>query len=78
DYAKDNENYADWNSGDDGASMIARLLFEEATDINFFVGKAVNTAHQDAQITFSLKMRLVEELAESLEAMGKRIKLSYF
>ncbi|MDR2052819.1 MAG: serine/threonine-protein phosphatase, partial [Treponema sp.] len=40
DYAKDNENYADWNSGDDGASMIARLLFEEATDINFFVGKA--------------------------------------
>ncbi|MDR0710426.1 MAG: serine/threonine-protein phosphatase [Spirochaetaceae bacterium] len=81
DYVKDNENYADWNSGDDGASMIARFLFEEATDINFFVGRAVNAAHeneQNAQIAFSLKMRLIEELAKSLEAMGKRIKLSYF
>jgi hypothetical protein len=81
DYMKDNENYADWNSGDDGASLIARLLFEEATDINFFVGRAVNAAHeneQNAQIAFSLKMRLVEELAENLEAMGKRIKVSYF
>jgi hypothetical protein len=45
------------------------------------VGRAVNAAHeneQNAQIAFSLKMRLIEELAESLEAMGKRIKLSYF
>jgi hypothetical protein len=81
DYLNDNENYADWNSGDDGASLIARFLFEEATDINFFVGRAVNAAHeneQNAQIAFSLKMRLIEELAESLEAMGKQIKLSYF
>ena len=81
DYTKDNENYADWNSGGDGASMIARLLFEEATDINFFVGRAVNAAHeneQNAQIAFSLKMRLIEELVKSLEIMGKRIKLSYF
>jgi hypothetical protein len=81
DYTKDNENYADWNSGGDGASMIARLLFEEATDINFFVGRAVNAAHeneQNAQIAFSLKMRLIEELAANLKTMGKRIKLSYF
>jgi hypothetical protein len=81
DYVKDNENYADWNSGDDGASMIACFLFEEATDINFFVGRAVNAAHEDehnAQIAFSLKMRLIEELAKSLEVMGKQIKLSYF
>ncbi|MDR1410911.1 MAG: serine/threonine-protein phosphatase [Spirochaetaceae bacterium] len=81
DYIKDNENYADWNSGDDGASLIARLLFEEATDINFFVGRAENAAHeneQNAQIAFSLKMRLIEELAANLKTMGKRIKLSYF
>ncbi|MDR0452152.1 MAG: serine/threonine-protein phosphatase [Treponema sp.] len=81
DYIKDNENYADWNSGDDGASRIARFLFEEATDINFFIGRAVNAAHeneQNAQIAFSLKMRLIEELAANLETIGKRIKLSYF
>lgn len=56
------------------------MLFEEATDINFFVGKAVNPAHQnpDLPITFNIKMRLIDELAECLEQMGKRIKVSYF
>ncbi|MDR2631291.1 MAG: serine/threonine-protein phosphatase [Spirochaetaceae bacterium] len=80
DYNKDNENYAHWNYGKDGASLIARLLFEEATDINFYVGKAVNPAHQnpDLPIGFNIKMRLVEELASCLKAMGKQIKVSYF
>jgi hypothetical protein len=78
DYIKANENYADWNAGDDGASRIARLLFEEATDINFFVGRAVNKDHQDTRITFTLKMKLIEDLTASLKTMGKRIKLSYF
>ena len=44
DYAKDflgdNEMYQKWSTGRDGASLIARMLFEEATDINFFVGRA--------------------------------------
>ena len=64
----------------DGASMIARMLFEEATDINFFVGRAVNPAHQnpDLPINFSIKMNLVKELSECLRKMGKRIKVSYF
>ncbi|OYP05063.1 serine/threonine protein phosphatase, partial [Lachnotalea glycerini] len=47
DYLKDNRQYTYWSYKMDGASMIARLLFEEATDINFFVGKAVNPAHQN-------------------------------
>lgn len=83
-YAKDcvgdNKRYSDWSSGRDGASLIARLLFEEATDINFYVGRAVNPAHQnpDLPIGFNIKMQLVEELAECLKQMGKRIKVSYF
>ncbi|MFA9379516.1 MAG: SpoIIE family protein phosphatase [Acetanaerobacterium sp.] len=80
DYLKDNESYTQWSYKKDGASQIARLLFEEATDINFFVGKAVNPAHQnpDLPINFSIKMRLVDELASCLQRMGKRIKVSYF
>jgi hypothetical protein len=80
DYVKDNESYAHWNNGKDGASQIARLLFEEATDSNFYVGKAVNTAHQnpDLPIGFNIKMRLIDELAACLKAMGKQIKVSYF
>ncbi|HEY8422880.1 MAG TPA: SpoIIE family protein phosphatase [Thermoclostridium sp.] len=83
-YAKDalgkNELYEHWAFKNDGASLICRLLFEEATDINFFVGRAVNPAHQnpDLPITFNIKMNLVEELSACLKQMGKRIKVSYF
>ena len=83
-YAKDaldkNELYEEWVSGRDGASRICQLLFEEATDINFYVGRAVNPAHQnpDLPITFNIKMNLVEELSACLKKMGKRIKVSYF
>ncbi|MFA6947794.1 MAG: SpoIIE family protein phosphatase [Eubacteriales bacterium] len=80
DYLDDNDTYDKWGTRRDGASLISRMLFEEATDINFFVGKAVNPAHQDPTlpITFSVKMQLIDELIKKLEAMGKRIKASYF
>ena len=63
-----------------GASQIARILFQEATDINFFVGTAINPAHQNPNlpINFNIKMQLVTELSEYLKKMGKRIKVSYF
>ena len=80
DYLRDNLSYEQWNFQNDGASQIARLLFEEATDINFYVGRAINPAHQDPRlpINFSIKMNLVKELSACLEQMGKRIKVSYF
>lgn len=83
-YAKDhvaeNKLYDEWSVGHDGASLIARLLFEEATDINFYVGRAINPAHQnpDLPINFNIKMNLVEGLSACLKQMGKRIKVSYF
>lgn len=80
DYLNENEMYEHWNFKRDGASLICQLLFEEATDINFYVGRAVNPAHQnpDLPINFNIKMNLVEELSKSLRQMGKRIKVSYF
>ncbi len=80
DYLADNETYEQWGFKHDGASLICRLLFEEATDINFFVGRAINPAHQnpDLPINFNIKMNLVEELSKALKQMGKRIKVSYF
>jgi len=83
-YAKDyigkNILYNEWHSKNDGASIIARMLFEEATDINFYVGKAINPAHQNPNlpIGFNIKMQLVEELSKILKQMGKTINLSYF
>lgn len=80
DYIGENRYYDDWCFKRDGASLISRMLFEEATDINFFVGRAINPAHQnpDLPINFSIKMNLVEELSKYLKQMGKRIKVSYF
>ncbi len=80
DYLGENEHYEHWSLKRDGASLISRLLFEEATDINFYVGRAINPAHQnpDLPINFSIKMNLVEELSACLKKMGKRIKVSYF
>jgi len=80
DYLKDNELYGHWSLSKDGASLIAKMLFEEATDINFYVGKAVNPAHQNPRlpIGFNIKMRLIEELSECLSKMGKNVKVSYF
>jgi len=80
DYLGENVLYEDWNFKKDGASLISRLLFEEATDINFYVGRAINPAHQnpDLPINFNIKMNLVEELSSCLKKMGKHIKVSYF
>ena len=80
DYLQDNTRYTDWSVRLDGASQISRLVYEEATDINFFVGRAINPAHQNPNlpISFSIKMRLVEELSACLKRMGKNIKISYF
>ena len=80
DYLGENKCYETWGFKKDGASLISRLLFEEATDINFYVGRAVNPAHQnpDLPINFNIKMNLVQELSACLKQMGKRIYVSYF
>ena len=80
DYLDENKFYEEWSMKRDGASQISRLLFEEATDINFYVGRAINPAHQnpDLPINFNIKMNLVQELTKCLKEMGKHVKVSYF
>lgn len=79
-YLEDNTYYLQWGYRKDAASIIANLLFETATDINFFVGRAINPAHQNPNlpINFSIKMRLIDELSECLRKMGKRIVVNYY
>ncbi len=80
DYIENNDCYSSWKNKNDGACRIARLLFEEATDISFYVGRAINPAHQNPNlpINFSIKMRLIDELSVCLKKMGKRISVCYF
>ena len=81
-YAKEyvgrDESYIEWSVQHDASALISRMLFEEATDINFYVGRAVNPAHQDVSINFNVKMSLAEELTSCLRKMGKNVKISYF
>ena len=64
----------------DGASKLSRMMFEDATNINFFIGRAINPAHQNPSlpINFSIKMQLIIELTEALKKMGKRVQVTYY
>lgn len=61
----------------DGASLLANVLFEEATSIDFFVGQNVNKAHQGLPIDITMKMKLVEHLAANLKKLGKIVTVNY-
>jgi len=60
----------------DGASRIASMLIEEATDINIYFGTTVNLAHTGTEIDFDAKLALIKQLHEFLEQMGKKVHLS--
>ena len=79
-YLEDNTYYLQWSYRKDAASQIAKLLFEEATDIDFYVGRAMNPAHQNPNlpISFNIKMKLIDELSDCLRKMGKNIEVHYF
>lgn len=77
-YVKDNRTFENWCYKKDGASLIARMLFEDATDINMFIGRAANPAHADLPINFDVKMQILKGLSKNLEKMGKRVKVLYF
>lgn len=80
DYEGQNQAYFDWSYKQDGASLLARLLLEEATEINFYVGCAINPAHQDPRLNISIstKMGLVDSLTASLKRLNKNVTVHYF
>ncbi|MBQ1523227.1 MAG: hypothetical protein IIZ74_10765, partial [Erysipelotrichaceae bacterium] len=79
DFADKNSDYFNWNYKNDGASLLSSLLLEDATDINLFMGCAVNPAHQaNSSLSISLKMKLVEELAKTLKTINKNVNIMYY
>ena len=65
---------------ENGASKLAKMLIEECTELNLFVGTAINEAHQESDLTFdlSLRMNLVEQLKSVVEKMGKTVTVKYY
>ncbi|MBM6751942.1 SpoIIE family protein phosphatase [Mediterraneibacter glycyrrhizinilyticus] len=74
------EEFFDELDADNGASRLAKLLIEECTELNLFVGTAVNEAHKETELNFELSMRqnLVEQLVKTMEAMEKRVTVKYY
>ena len=71
---------ASWENRSDGASRIAQVLFDGATDIHFFVGCAMNPAHQNPKLAqaFGAKFQLIDRLSKNLEKMGKHVTVRYY
>ena len=65
---------------DNGAARIAKLLIEDCTHLNMFVGQAMNAAHQAAGLPFdlSIRMRLVDKIIAECKKMGKTVVVKYY
>ncbi|MGX8795776.1 SpoIIE family protein phosphatase [Fusibacter sp. JL298sf-3] len=63
----------------DGVSRLLRLMVEDSTHIDFWVGRAINPAHQNPDFPrdLSIKTRVINEIIEELKTMGKIVDLHY-
>jgi hypothetical protein len=65
---------------DNGGSKVAKLIIEDCTILNLFVGKAINEAHQNPGLPFdlSIRMHLVEQIRNTALKMGKEVTVKYY
>ena len=61
-------------------ARLARLLLEDCTHLQLFVGTAINPAHQNPNLPMdlSIKMRLLNELADVMRKMGRRVEVNFY
>lgn len=67
----------DFLYAEDGASMLARMLFEECTHIHMIVGRAINPAHQNPDFpqALSIKLNILHKLEKILTQLGKIVQI---
>lgn len=63
-----------------GASLVARMLIEDCTELHLYIGRAINEAYQNPGLPFDLgiRQRLVDQLKESVEKLGKPVTITYY
>jgi hypothetical protein len=63
----------------DGVTKLLKLFVEETTHIQFWVGRAINPAHQNPEFPkdLSIKINIIKEIERELSNMGKFVKIIY-
>lgn len=66
-------------AGNDGASKIVSILINEGTNINFYVGEAINPAHEDTGYPqqFNLKLQIIKDIMKLLKELNKKVSVRY-
>ena len=61
----------------DGCSLLTKLLTDVGTHMNFYLGSAVNPAHQNPNfpVDFNIKKNITDSLINELKKAGKKIKI---
>lgn len=64
---------------EDGASKLIKVLIEDCTHLNLWIGKTVNPAHQNPNFdgNLNIKLKLIDELSEMLKRLGKTVIITY-
>lgn len=65
---------------DNGGAHLARILLEECTEVQLYIGRAVNEANQEVQMPFDVSVRknIVQLMKEVLEHLGKQVTVVYY
>lgn len=63
----------------DAATLLSDLLINDSTHIEFWIGKAINPAHQNPDFPFelSIKLHVLEKIIGHLKQMGKIVTIKY-
>lgn len=73
------ENFID-DKDYNGCSLLTKILIEECTNIDFYIGRAVNPAHQNPNFpdNFNIKKKVIDDIIVELKKAGKIITVTYF
>ncbi|HSQ90081.1 SpoIIE family protein phosphatase [Romboutsia sp.] len=65
---------------EDGASKLARMLYEDCTHIKLIIGRAINPAHQNPDFPneLSIKLYVLNELKTVLINLGKIVEVEFY
>ena len=67
------------NNSYDGATLLTYMLTDIGTHINFYIGRAVNPAHQNPNFPmgYNIKQNIVDNLIDELKKAGKQVNVLF-